>query len=103
MGRRLTALVVATVALGASAASAQETTGASLWEITGFPGGGILFTEGSRDSNEVDFADYALGGSLTYNFNSYWASKGEFGGGLGIDQRIGSPLPSNRMIRTGCW
>jgi hypothetical protein len=89
MGRWLTALVVATVAFGASAASAQETTGASPWEITGFPGGGILFTEGSSDSKEGDFADYALGGSLTYNFNSYWGVEGEFGGALGIDQRIG--------------
>lgn len=84
-----TTLVITTVALGANAASAQETTGASRWEVTGFPGGGILFTEGSSDTDEGDFANYALGGSLTYNFNSYWGVEGEFGGAFGIDQRIG--------------
>ncbi|MBI4263464.1 MAG: outer membrane beta-barrel protein [Acidobacteria bacterium] len=88
MARWATALVVAAVAFGVSAASAQETTGAATWEITGFPGGGILFTEGSDNTGEPDFGNYALGGSLTYNINQYWGIEGEFGAGLGIDQRI---------------
>lgn len=83
------ALVFSIVELGASAVSAQETAGGFRWEVTGFPGGGILFTEGSSDSNEGDFADYALGGSLTYNVNRYWGLEGEVGGAFGIDQRIG--------------
>jgi hypothetical protein len=84
-----TALVVTIATMGANAAKAQDATGASRWAVTGFPGGGILFTEGSSDTNEGDFADYALGGSLTYHFNSYWGLEGEFGGAFGIDQRIG--------------
>jgi hypothetical protein len=90
MGRWLTALVVAAVAFSASAASAQErAAGAQRWEVTGFPGGGILFTEGSDDTGEPDFGDYALGASLTYNWNQYWGIEGEVGGGFGVDQRIG--------------
>ena len=90
MRRWLTAAFVAVTAIvGAGTASAQEqAAGASRWEITGFPGGGILFTDGSGDSGEPDFGDYALGGSLTYNFNRYFGIEGEVGGGLGIDQRI---------------
>lgn len=89
MGRWLTVLVVAMAAFGASAASAQERAGAKRWEVTGFPGGGILFTEGSDDADEPDFGDYALGASLTYNWNRHWGIEGEVGGGLGVDQRIG--------------
>lgn len=93
MGRWLTALVVAMVAFGPSAASALERAeGAKRWEVTGFPGGGILFTEGSDDADEPDFGDYALGASLTYNWNRWnrhWGIEGEVGGGLGVDQRIG--------------
>jgi len=89
MGRWLTALLVAaTVAFGAGTASAQETTGASRWEVTGFPGGGILFTEGSENTGEPDFSNYALGGSLTYNWNQFWGIEGEAGAGIGIDQRL---------------
>lgn len=83
------ALVAALVGLGAGTASAQEDAGASRWEVAGFPGGGLIFTESSRESNEGDFADYALGGSLTYNLNRYWGIEGEIGGAFGIDQRIG--------------
>lgn len=88
MGRWLTALLVATVAFGVGTASAQETTGASRWEVTGFPGGGILFTEGSDNTGEPDFGNYALGGSLTYNWNQFWGIEGEAGAGIGIDQRL---------------
>lgn len=89
MGRWLTALVVATVAFVPGAASAQERgEGAKRWEVAAFPGGGILFTEASEDSGEADFSDYALGGSLTYNWNQYFGIEGEVGGGLGVDQRI---------------
>ena len=88
MARWVTVFVVAAVALGANAAWAQETSGAGRWEITGFPGGGLLFTEGSRDTGEPDFGNYALGASLTYNLNRYWGIEGEVGGGIGIDQRL---------------
>ncbi|MBI4484387.1 MAG: outer membrane beta-barrel protein [Acidobacteria bacterium] len=88
MGRWIAALVAAAVAFGVGTASAQEAAGASRWEVTGFPGGGLLFTEGDSGTGEPDFGNYALGGSLTYNWNQYWAIEGEFGAGIGIDQRL---------------
>ncbi len=89
MRQRITALVVAAVVVGSGIASAQDPpTGAQRFEITGFPGGGILFTEGSSSSDEADFRNYALGGSLTYNLNRYVGVEGEFGGAFGVDQRI---------------
>lgn len=89
MGRWVTGLVLVMATLGAGVASAQEpATGAQRWEVTGFPGGGIVFTKGSRDSGEADFGNYALGGSLTYNWNQYWGIEGEVGGAFGVDQRI---------------
>lgn len=85
----LTGWVLVMTALGAGVASAQErTAGAQRWEVTGFPGGGIVFTKGSSDSGEADFGNYALGGSLTYNWNQYWGIEGEVGGAFGVDQRI---------------
>lgn len=89
MSRFLAAAVFVMVAFGAGAAWAQEpATGASRLEITGFPGGGIVFSEGSDDTGEPDFGNYALGGSVTYNFNQYWGVEGEVGGAFGVDQRI---------------
>jgi hypothetical protein len=89
MRRWLAASVVVTMVFGAGVAAAQEqAAGPSRWEITGFPGGGILFTEGSTTTGEPDFGDYALGASLTYNFNRYWGIEGEIGGAFGVNQRI---------------
>ena len=89
MKQWITALVVAAAVVGSGSASAQDPpTGAHRFEITGFPGGGILFTKGSSSSDEADFTNYALGGSLTYNLNRYWGVEGEFGGAFGVDQRI---------------
>jgi hypothetical protein len=53
MGRWPAALVVATVASGASEASAQETTGASRWEITGSPGAPAFFGRDNRYGHRV--------------------------------------------------
>ena len=88
MERWLTTIVVAVVALTGSAASAQEFVGVGPWEVTGFPGGGIVFTEGTDDADEPDFSNYALGGSLTHNFNRYWGVEGELGWAIGHDQRL---------------
>jgi len=82
-------VVGSALALTAQVAFAQERAeGAGRLEVTGFPGGGILFTEGGNEDNEPDFGDYALGGSATYNFNRWWGVEGEIGAGLGVDQRL---------------
>lgn len=89
MRRWMTGLVlVGVTTFGAGVAGAQEQTGAQRWEVTGFPGGGVVFTRGSRDGGEADFGNYALGGSLTYNWNQYFGIEGEIGGAFGVDQRI---------------
>ena len=91
MRRRFGMFVAFSVVLVATAASAQEqAAGASRWEVTGFPGGGIVFTAGSEGAagKEPNFGDYALGASLTFNFNQYWGVEGEVGGAFGIDQRL---------------
>lgn len=89
MRRWLTVTLVVMAAFSASMASAQESgPSAKQWEVTGFPGGGIVFTEGPSDTGEPGFANYALGASLTYNWNAYWGVEGEVAGGLGVDQRI---------------
>lgn len=91
MGRWLavTAVVVGMAAFGANAASAQGTEGAQRWEVTGFPGGGILFQEGTDRRGEGDFTNYAFGGSLTYNINPYWGIEGEVSAAIGIEQTVG--------------
>lgn len=92
MSPRMTVLVLALFVFSGGTAgelSAQEADqGAARWEVTGIPAGGTLFTKGSRDTDEADFTNYALGGSLTYNFNQRWGVEGEVGIGLGIDQRL---------------
>lgn len=80
------AFVIIGFALTASVASTQESGGsAGRVEVSAFPGGGILFTQSSSGS---DFTNYALGGSLTYNFNRFVGVEGEGGGTFGIDQKL---------------
>lgn len=86
MRRWVQALTVCSAVLSAGAAAAQETAaGAGRLEVSAFPGGGILFTQGSSDP---DFGNYALGASLTYNVNRYWGVEGEVGGAFGVDQSL---------------
>ncbi|MBI3402156.1 MAG: outer membrane beta-barrel protein [Acidobacteria bacterium] len=105
MKRFIGALVIAGFALAASVASAQES-GASggKVEVGAFPGGGILFTQSSSGS---DFTNYALGGSLTYNFNRFVGVEGEGGGTFGINQQLDlrsgprSAKPPNTLAYSG--
>ena len=86
MRRWVQAFTVFSAVLAAGAASAQErAAGAGRLEVSAFPGGGILFTEGSSDP---DFGNYALGASLTYHINRYWGVEGEVGGAFGVDQSL---------------
>jgi len=98
-------LVITGVALAGSVASAQESgAGAGRAEVSAFPGGGILFTESSKGS---DFTNYALGGSLTYNFNRFIGVEVEGGGTFGIDQTLDlrsgqqSAKPPNTLAYSG--
>lgn len=86
MKRFIGVFIIIGFALAASVASAQESGGsAGTVEVSAFPGGGILFTQSSSGS---DFTNYALGGSLTYNFNRFVGVEGEGGGTFGINQKI---------------
>jgi hypothetical protein len=87
MLRRISSLFVG-VLLAASGAFAQEAgLGAGRIEISAFPGGGLVFQE-SGNGAEPDFANYALGGSFTFNFNRYVGIEGEAGGSFGIKQNL---------------
>jgi hypothetical protein len=70
----------------AGTAYAQETgVGAGRIEIGVFPGGGIFFGNDAND-NGPNFGNYALGASMTVNFNKWVGVEGELGGGIGIRQ-----------------
>ena len=105
MKRIIGAFIVAGVTLAASAASAQES-GASAGrvEVSAFPGGGVLFTQSTSGS---DFTNYALGGSLTYNFNRFIGVEGEGGGTFGVNQQLNvqggqrSAKPPNTLAYNG--
>ena len=87
MLRRISSLFVVAL-LAAGGAYAQESgVGAGRIEIGAFPVGGLVFQE-SGNGAEPDFANYALGGSLTLNVNRYVGFEGEGGGSLGIKQNL---------------
>src|SRR6185503_11492889 len=82
----LTALAV--VLFAATSAFGQERgTGAGRVEIGAFPGGGMFFTK-SSNGNEPGFGNCALGGSFTWNVNSWVGLEGEGGGTLGMRQAL---------------
>lgn len=82
-------LVLSVVALfGGGIVWAQEAgNGAGRIEIGAFPGGGILFTEAGNGA-ELNFTNYALGGSFTLNFNKWVGVEGEGGGSIGLRQKM---------------
>jgi hypothetical protein len=82
--RTLLALIVGmTCVMGT--AYAQEHVGAGRVEVGAFPGGGIFFGK-STDDTVPNFGNYALGASVTLNFNKWIGVEGEIGGGVGIRQ-----------------
>lgn len=75
-------------AAGPSTALAQErTAGAGRFELGAFPGGGVFFRKAANDT-EPNFGDYALGVTGAYNVNRLVGIEGEFGGGIGVKQKI---------------
>lgn len=75
----LTGLVIAT--------SAEAQTRKSPWEVTFFPAGSLIATEGTSGGT-ADFDDYTVGGSFSYAFSRVFAIEGELSGGIGRDQDV---------------
>ena len=82
--RRLLAVIVG-VMFVMGTAYAQERVGAGRVEVGAFPGGGIFFGQ-TTDKTGPNFGDYALGASVTVNFNKWIGAEGDIGGGIGIRQ-----------------
>jgi opacity protein-like surface antigen len=79
-------LVVMLSLLGTSHAYAQNAmAGPGTVEVALIPGGTTFFT--STDT-EPSFANYSLGGSLTYNITRFVGVEGEVGGTLGVSQNL---------------
>lgn len=72
--------------LGTSHAYAQSAmTGPGTVEVALIPGGSTFFTS---TNSEPSFANYGLGGSLTYNITRVVGIEGEVGGTLGVSQTL---------------
>jgi hypothetical protein len=65
--------------------------------VGAFPGGAMFFTS-SRNGNEPDFGNYALGASFTLNVNGWVGIEGEGGGTIGLHQNfsVGSTAFTNQ-------
>ena len=75
--KRALVLGVVLASLAAAPALAQEgPAGAGRTEITIIPVGGVWFTQNDNVS-APDFANYQLGGGVTYNLNRYLGVEGE--------------------------
>jgi opacity protein-like surface antigen len=81
----ISVVVVGLVFAGQLASAQESSASGGRAEVSAFPGGGILFTESSSES---DFANYAFGGSFTFNFNRFIGVEGEGGGSFGVEQRL---------------
>jgi Outer membrane protein beta-barrel domain len=83
---RKTVAIIIGLFITLGTAFAQEAgVGAGRVEIGAFPGGGIFFGKDAND-NGPNFGNYALGASVTANFNKWVGVEGEVGGGIGIRQ-----------------
>ncbi|MGE4056509.1 MAG: outer membrane protein [Vicinamibacterales bacterium] len=86
MNRIIGTIIITGLALTATTATAQErAVGSGRAELTAYPGGGIVFTD---TSGESDFTNYAVGGTFTYNLTRYLGVEADSGGSLGVDQRL---------------
>jgi hypothetical protein len=80
--------ILAVALLFATTTFAQEQrAGAGRLEVAMFPGGGLFFTE-STDGVEPGFGNYAYAGALQINLSKWVGIEGEFGGGVGVKQRL---------------
>jgi hypothetical protein len=56
-------------------------------EITLIPAGGLLFTE-NESASAPEFANYQLGGGVTYNLNRFIGIEGEVSSSIGLSQSL---------------
>jgi Outer membrane protein beta-barrel domain len=84
---RSSAVLIAVLSIGGvPRVYAQESSpGPGTVEVTVIPGGGTFFTSGDRGP---EFANYNLGGALTYNINRIVGVEGEVVGSLGVAQDL---------------
>jgi hypothetical protein len=88
MTRWIATLVAAIAIVGASQASAQETSpGPGTVTVTIIPGGATFFTESSH-AKGPSFGNYGLGGAVEVNFTRWVGVEGEVTGALGITQNL---------------
>jgi len=85
--RRTIFFVIAATVLAAVVVSAQEHPGAGRFDITIAPVGGMFFTDAAQPG-QTDFSNYALTGSVSFNFHPRLALEGEFGNAIGVHQTI---------------
>ena len=79
-------LIAVVLVAGCAVASAQDL-GAAKWEVGGWPGGGLFFT-GGDDNLEVNFNNWAYGGSGSWYFSPVVAVEAEVSYGLGLAQGV---------------
>src|SRR5262245_14000467 len=85
--RKAVAFLAAMFLVLGTAYGQERAPGAGRIEIGAFPGGGIFF--GNDATNDgPNFGNYALGASMTVNFNKWVGVEGEVGGGIGIRQNM---------------
>ena len=89
--------VLATIAAAAPALAQEGPAAAGRAEITIIPVGGVWFTQNDNVS-APDFANYQLGGGVTFNLNRYLGIEGEVSSSIGISQNLNFGYPSG--VRT---
>ena len=85
--RRTILFAIAATFMAAAVVSAQEHPGAGRFDITIAPVGGMFFTDPAQPG-QTDFSNYALTGSVSFNFHPHFALEGEFGNAIGVHQTI---------------
>lgn len=99
MRRSIPLFVVIVFAFASAALPQDRTAGAGRVEIGAFPGGGVFFTNAPNDT-EPSFGDYALGATGAYNINRMFGIEGEFGGGVGVKQKIDTELGTFENLKS---
>jgi hypothetical protein len=87
MKRWIAAVAVVAGLVGATQASAQESSTPGAVTVTIIPGGATFFTQG-KNTKEPSFGNYGLGGAVDVHFNRYVGVEGEVTGAFGVTQDI---------------
>jgi hypothetical protein len=87
--RRTIVLFLAIIGVfGTAGVYAQDApTAIPVVEVTIIPGGATFFTE-AKDVQEPSFANYNVGGAVSFNLSPYVGIEGEVAGTLGVSQNL---------------